>query len=1362
MRATLILKIIILVFITFFSGFSQSGFVFQNLSKKNGLSQASVFSIAQDDSGFMWFGTRNGLNKYDGYSFKIYSSSNFKNSLISNDIRILFFDLFDKRLWLGTTEGLSMYRSETDDFVNYPNDPNNPKSLSNNLVRKIFRDSKNRLWVGTSEGLNLFNSETEEFIRFYFDTEAPQPSQDNDVKEILEDDEGQLWFGTANGLYQIKEEQNESISFEKVVFKNGIELSDSHIKNILQDKKGNFWIGTFEGGLNYWDKENRVIKVFKNDVNKSTSLSHNNIRSLAFDSEENLWVGTFVGLNFLKKGDSEFLRFTKSSTNSSGLSDKSIRSLFLDDRGSLWVGTYYGGINHLDENYNRFKKQIPIGDGLRGKVVSSFVEDLDKNLWIGTEGDGLKYFDNKKNDIKSFILDDNKNSISGNNVKQLLLDGDKLWIGTFQAGLNIMDIKTEKFQQFKNILSDTNSISSNNVYGFLKEEDYMWIATYGGGLNILDFQSNIFLKYTFDENDSSSISSNLSRVILKTKQGEIWIGTDNGLNKVKLNDKSLPESFEVLLSKEVIFSLTEDERGYIWIGTYSSGFYKLDPKTNVLENFNYTDGLPGNAVSGIKVVSETEFWISTNNGLSKFDPINKVFTNYGYSNGLENSEYNFNASFKDSEGNLLFGGLNGFTYFDPKAITPNTYIPPVVFTELRQNNEIVKVGDESKLLDKSINETESITFNYNEANFSLHFAALDYFNPKNNMYAFMLEGIDNEWNYAVGKTQATYTVQRAGDYVFKLKGGNSEGLWNPEERQLKIRVLPPPWRSWWAYVIYFIILFALALGFYRFIKLRHKLQLEKIVNQQQAELHEVKLRFFTNITHEFRTPLTLIIAPLSDLLAKVDLSLSIKSKLKTVESNAQRMLNLVNQILTFRQLATDHSDLEISNNNIVDFVKEIYLLFKESANSKNINYQFQVEDQDIQVWFDKEKIEKVIFNLLSNAFKFTPQNGNILIDISQNHKEIVILVSDSGVGINKNHKDQIFKRFYEKSIDGQSEIKGSGIGLAISKQMIELHKGEIYLAETNETKFEKGATFIIKIPKGKEHFNPIYLNKNISVDYPNTSSIFSNEPQKIEAESSVALENLNSSQEQQSLLIVEDNVEVRNYLKELFVMHYKVFTAKNGLEGLEKAREKLPDLIISDVMMPEKSGIALCHELKADFEISHIPVILLTARAASLFKIEGLEIGADDYLTKPFNPDELRLRVRNLINARHKILAKYKRALSLDPEELNITSNDAIFLEKALKIVEVNIESYEFNVNDFASELAVSRPLLFTKLKALSGQTPNNFIKSIRMKRASQLISTQKMNISEVAYKVGFKDVKYFSKCFKAQFGVPPSQYLGL
>ncbi len=1338
----------LLLFLGLTLGFTQSDIQFKYLSKNDGLSQVSVFSIAQDGAGFLWFGTRDGLNKYDGYQFKVYK----QDEIASNDVRVLYYDQLGHQLIVGTMDGLSFYDDVKDKFSNYKNDKDDPASLTSNVIRSILRDSEGRLWIGTSNGLNLYDKTTNTFKRFLYNLPKNSLSTNKTIDVIFEDANKTVWLGTSTGLFLLEYENGQVTIKEAPV---NDEISSQDISTIIEDSKGNLWVGTKEDGLNYWERSTDKVIIYQSSSSKPKSLSNNKIRSTIYDKSGNLWVGTFNGLNKFDKNLKTFTSYKKSPELFTGPSDNSIRTIFIDKKGSLWIGTYYGGITHLDYDYSQFTNVVPspISNGLSANVVSSFLEENDGSLWIGTEGGGLNFFDGKRN--KFIELNQNgTNEFAGKNIKQLFKDGNKLWIGYFSAGLDVFDTKTKVITHYRHQPNNPNSLANDNVYSFHKEGNKLWLATYGGGISILDLSSYQFTSYKSNPADKNSLSSNLTRVFLKMKDQSFWVGTESGLNKIKLGQDGMPQSFDVKLPIEKIYALQEDSKSNLWIGTISNGLYKYNVAIGSFQQYTIKDGLPGNTIFGILEDNQGNMWISTNNGLSKYNAFENAFTNYNTSNGLSNVEFNFNAYYKTTSGDLLFGGINGFSRFNPSKITKNSYIPPLVFTELSQHNEAVVIS-KTGILPQSINKIKNLVFKYNEANFTIKYAALDYFSPELNHYAVKMEGLDRDWTYTIGKTEATYTIQKEGDYVFRLRGGNSEGLWNPKELTLKIKVLPPPWRSWWAYLIYLTTISLGIYSLYRYISLENKLKLQRIAREQQDELHEVKLRFFTNITHEFRTPLTLILGPIKDLINKPDQSPENLKHLNMVDRSAQRLLNLVNQILTFRKLANDYEPIAPQEGNLVHLLKEVYLPFSDTASKKNIDYNFKASNEVIMGWYDEEKLEKVFFNLLSNAFKFTQENGKVEVRIKEFDNEIIIEFKDNGLGVDKEFQEQIFKRFYEKSSLQSSAIKGSGIGLAISKQMVELHNGSIMV----KSKKDQGAKFTITLPKGKDHFSEEQINNipskstNKSSDYllPEYKSLYLNSD----------IDENDVPDDAPLIIIVEDNIEVADYIQFILKSEYKIMTAVNGIEGLKKIQKNNPDLIISDVMMPQMDGIELCKEVKSNFEISHIPIILLTARTASLFKIEGLKTGADDYMTKPFNPEELKLRVANLINIRKEAKEKFARVLTFDPQSIEVTSNDETFLTNAMQIAEENIENYEFTVDQFADKLNVSRALLFTKLKALTGQTPNNFIKTIRLKRAAQLILQDKLNISEIAYMVGFKDPKYFSKCFVQHFDVKPSEYQG-
>ncbi len=1336
---------------------AQSPVTFRHLSKKEGLSQSSVFAITQDDSGFLWFGTRDGLNKYDGYQFTTYHHTSEANSLISNDIRTLYFDKKMNTLWVGTTNGLCRFRPDYGDFINY-------KQLTevykNNLsIRTFFRDSKDRLWVGTDNGLFLYKDATNTFIRFAAEKNNLNTLSGNDVKVIHETSNGTLWFGSGSGLDTLEINDTDIFKFGNVP--QSKEFPDRHMKALLEDEAGNFWIGTQNKGLFFWNRQTDEINVYETNGNNPNSVSNNNVRAMTWGKEGIIWIGTFNGLNRLTPNQNKMEYFFHNPSISTSLSHSSVRALLMDDRNSLWVGTFFGGISFLDETYNRFTnfRQDQYQNSISNNIVSCFTADTLGNWWIGTEGGGLNYYNRKTKEFKVYQHDpNNTSSIASNNIKHLLLEGNQLWISTFNGGLNLMNLNTKQVQRIPYGDKTQFGTTNNNVYRLYKKDDWLWSVMHGGGLDVLNFSQQKRYNYVHDATDSTTISSNLARTFLVTKTGEKWIGTDNGLNKVIEDSQGLPIAFERHLSNKKIYTLKEDAAENIWVGTLSNGLYKLHKDSTHFENFNRKDGLPGHSIFGILEDDNYNLWISTNNGISQFNPIEESFTNYNYSDGLDNTEFNFNAYYKTNQGEMLFGGMNGFTLFNPKDISPSYFISPIVLTKLKVQNQEVKV-QKNGILTKVLNETSEITLPYNNASFSIAFASLDYFNPENITYSYKLEGLDENWVNKSGQSEATYTIQNAGNYLFRLKAKNSDGIWNPTEKQLNIKVLPPPWKSPLAYFIYFLVLIGLGLVTLRLIRLRHHLRLEQVTKQKQQELHELKVRFFTNITHEFRTPLTLILGQIQDLTETAALGGNATKKLFSVKKNTNRLLNLVNQLLTFRKLETDHIQIRAEKQNVVTFLEEIMQSFKDTALDRGIDLSFNQPNDEILIWFDRDKLEKVFYNLLSNAFKFTDDGGEISLSIEQQRTAIIISLKDNGKGIAPEFHEQVFKRFYESDLPIQRTIKGSGIGLAISKQMVDLHAGEITL----ESEKGKGATFSVKLPFGNKHFKASEL-----INTPQNTNQSNKNSLKYIRPTFPKLEPVPTPQTKKplpkdalKLLIVEDNEEILDYIQSIFVNEYKINTAPNGKIGFKSAIKFQPDLIISDIAMPEMDGLAFCNLIKKDLQTSHIPVILLTANVAQEIKIDGLEIGADDYITKPFDAKELKLRVKNIANARINLRNKFSRILNLSPTEITVTSADEEFLKNAMDIVEKHIENTNFGVVQFAQELAVSRPLLFTKLKGITNQTPNNFIKSIRLKRAAQLLKQRKINVAEVAYKVGFKDPRYFSKCFQKEFQKTPTQFMG-
>ena len=1324
---------------------------FRHLGKKDGLSQNSVFAIAQDSRGVMWFGTREGLNAYDGYTFRSYDEARRdQRSLIYKDIRHLAYDKSRDALWIGGERGLSMLKFSSDQFKHFYNSDSTACNLQGNDIQTIYLDARDRVWVGTDKGIHVLAPDKKNFEYLHFSNQKAAAT-----KAFLEDEQ-ELWIGAETGLFILKKDQKTALPAQKF-FPELEQIQSFHFKTIHKTHPNQYWFGTSENGLFLWEKDLGLITGFQNKPNDPNTLSNNNIRSVAVGKDGTLWVGTWRGLNRYLSKEKGFQQILNDDLREDGLRDNSVRSVFVDNKNNLWVGTYYGSINYLNEEFSRFrtyKHQVGT-NSLSYDVVSSFAETSEGNLWIGTEGGGLNFWDQKTDQFEA-VLDSGAKSFSGRNVKTLLLDDSNLFIGSFQEGLQCYHTQSKIVKEWKHQPESANSLSNNNVYALLKDQNHLWIGTFGGGLNRLHLKDNQFTHFKHDPLDSNSLSSDYIRSILRIENNQLWVGTGHGLNKLTFEDEHLVQ-VQRFFTNIKIFTLQNIDQ-QIWIGTYDQGLICLDPVKETTQVFTTKDGLPGNSVLGIIKDAHGDFWLSTNNGISRFDYQKKTFTNYSHSDGLEDLEFNFNAFHQANNGDIIFGGTNGYTRFNPAQLQPNEAAPNLIFTDLIARNQSVKVNGPDGLLQHPIDHTERITFNYGEANFTLRFAALDYTNPAGNRYAYRMKGLTDEWTYVTGKPEATFTLQQEGNYTFELRGANKDGVWNETTRVLKIRVKPPMSRTWWAYLIYFALVAIGIFGLTRFVRLRASYQLEKVEKKRQEALHQMKLRFFTNVAHEFRTPLTLIIGPLEKLLqsAHENGQQYYQNQLLTIYSNAQRMLNLVNQLLTFRKMEAGHDPLKVKSVDLHELLKNTYKAFCDYAQTYNIDYQIQLPETKIDVWVDLEKIEKVLFNLLSNAFKFTAPGGQIVIGAKKIGDQVAISVSDNGSGIPSDLQEQIFQRFYEKNNEqGENLIKGTGIGLALSRQLVELHHGQL----TVESQVDQGATFTIFIHLGKDHFQEKdFIREQFKV---NADELAVAAPVAInQAKQTGNVTGSPIKNPDLKILIVEDNAEVLAFIQSIFLGEYQVITATDGLKGLEQAKKEMPDLILSDVMMPRMNGIDLCRTLKTQIETSHIPVLLLTARTLIDDRLEGLRIGADDYLTKPFHPNELQLKVRNILKQRQIMRARFSDDKEFTPKDVTVTSSDERFLEDLIELVEENIGNPDFKIEQFAQELAVSRALLFIKIKALTDMTPKNFLKSFRLKRAMQLLEAEKLNVSEIAYAVGFKEPRYFSKVFQKEFGHSPSQFL--
>ena len=1350
-------KIAFLVLL-FISGniFSQNKYRLKNISTTDGLSQSSVIAIHQDKFGQMWFGTRDGLNKYDGSRFTIFRNDiSDKSSISNNDILSIEEDNSGK-IWVGTYNGLNCYNPVTNTFTRYLHTKNN-HTISGNAIWSI-KEIGGEMWFGTSKGLTIYNKKTGQFSStFHSDTDhTTLPS--NNILSILQTKKGQIWIGTTKGLCVLTNRKNGKFEFKNYPLNTTDLLT---VQALAEDRFNNIWVGTKNKGLlKFSPATNKYVSFLP--AEKYSELN-TDIRALTIDKEGSLWIGAYDGIYILSQDKS--IEKINNSNNNNGI-DK-VKSVFLDKKGSVWIGCYYKGVNLWDvsnvnfSNYNQNSKKIPMSFD----VVSSVISDQNKNIYFGTEGGGITIY-NPNTEATSYI-----NSKSGqttkNDIKSMCLAEDHLlWIGTFSKGITAYNTISKRMEDNR-ISAELNTLlKETGVYSIKTEGNgILWIGTFNKGLIRYNTVSKAFQIIGNDNTKPDYLTNNIVRTILVDRQKRLWVGTQNGLNLMALSNFQ-PNKYAIkhfffdvaALAGDDILTLFQDSQNKIWVGTKAKGLHYFDGK-----KFNRINLKIGNTIiTSIHSILEDDdqnLWISTNQGIIKYSTTRKTVIIYDQKDGLASNEFNDNSALKLDGNKFYFGSPSGATYFDARKISLNQYVPQVLITDLKIKNETIKPQDSTEILEKSIGYTKTITLDYDKANFTINFAIPNYIRSKNNQYSYRLTGLENNWTITKN-TEAIYAIQNPGTYVFEVRGANNDGVWNKVSTTLTVVVNPAPWRSIWAFLLYGIIIGSALYGLIWIMKskarLKQKLELEYLETKRIEENNRAKLDFFTNISHEFRTPLTLILGPLQQILSNYNGTNEMYKKLLVIEGSANHLLSLINRLMDFRKLENDQVKLESANGNIVKFTREIFLSFIEYAKDGGYDYTFEVSDEEILVYFDRYKLERVFYNLISNAFRYTPKGGTINIKINHDHENLFIAVEDSGAGIAEEHIDKIFDLFFEVPLHNNVQKnynKGTGIGLSIVKNIVKLHKGNIDV--TN--KETGGVVFKVTLPLGRAHLS----DDEIMEDFKISDDIvqYTTQLETGEITEPEDIEDFVVSTEKQTILLVEDHKVLRTFMKNLLRKEYNIIEAENGKIAFEKALQFVPNLIISDVIMPEMVGTELCSRIKENLKTSHIPVILLTSRSSLVYKFEGLESGADDYISKPFNLQEFRLRVKNLLNSTERLKKKFASEDNFVPSEITVSSLDEELLKKAFKIVEENISNEQFDIPFFCSELGVSRTMLFLKVKAWTNYTPNEFIHEIRLKRAAQLLEQNKLNVSEVSYKVGFNNPKYFSKCFQKKYGETPSQF---
>lgn len=1341
------------------SSFSQSNlYRLKNITTANGLSQSSVIAIYQDSPGQMWFATRDGLNRYDGSSIRVFRNDPKDTlSICNNDILSIEGDKTGN-LWVGTYNGLNCYNPSTNIFKHYFHG-NGKSTLSNNTIWDI-KEIKNEIWIATAGGISIFNKTTQNFTTISHNSKNNSSLPNNFVLNIFQTKKGAIWVGTSKGLCQLISRKGNSFVFKQYYTANNESV---YVQDIKEDKSGNLWVATKANGLLKLNTISSKLLPFSINQNQIDA----DVRSLDFDKKGVAWVGSYNGISTIQTNG--FISKVYNSPEKKTSFGK-IKSVFTDKKGSVWIGSYYNGISFWDESNNNFNN-LNQNSGLNAlsyDVVSSLAADANKNIYIGTEGGGITVFDSKTatttkiNSLSSI-------GVSVDNVKSLCLSNTGiLWIGTFTEGLAAYDINSKRFVN-ENIAPDLkNVLKESGVYVITKgrKNGIFWLGTFGKGLIRYDSTNKTYQIIGNDNYSDNFLTNNRVRTLLIDKNENLWIGTQSGLNVINLNDFDnniyhIKHYFfdNKLLSGDDILSIFQDKKGKIWIGTKAKGLYEFNGTNFNKINIKKEDS-DVTAIHSISQDDNNNLWISSNYGIIKYNLLNKSSFIYDQKDGLISNEFNDNAFLQIGYNKFYYGGPSGITYFDTKKLPINKYTPQVILTDFKVANKSINVANENDILEESIAFTNSLTLSYDKANFTITFAIPNFINPTNNKYKYRLVGLDNQW-ITTSNTEATFTIQNSGTYIFEVKGANNDGVWNTEPTTLEIVVKPAPWKSWWALSLFTILLCVSLYGLIWIIKSKEKLRQDLFLEYRESERNKednsAKLQFFTNISHEFRTPLTLILGPLQQILLNYNGSNTMYKKLLVIESSANHLLKLINRLMDFRKFENNQFILETAEGNIVKYIKEIFLSFTEFAKDGDYKYTFESSDEEILVYFDRFKLERVFYNLISNAFRYTPKGGEIAVKIRKEVGQIIIEVEDTGIGIAKEHVDKIFDLFFEIPAHNNEQInynKGTGIGLSIVKNIINLHKGTI----TVENKTTKGVVFKVKMLLGRNHL----LEKEILKDFKISDDLeqYTSQLNPAEIVQEEDINDLENAEDKLTILIVEDHKVLRSFMKNLLKEDYNVITAENGAIGLKKALKFLPDLIVSDVIMPEMVGTELCSKIKENIKTSHIPVILLTSRSSLIYKIEGLESGADDYISKPFNLVEFKLRIKNLLISKQRLKTKFSSEDNFTPSEIVVSSLDEQLLKKAFKVVEENISNEQFDIPFFCSELGVSRTMLFTKIKAWTNFTPNEFIHEIRMKRAAQLLEQNKINISQISYKVGFNNPKYFSKCFQKKFGETPTEYL--
>ncbi|MBS0027193.1 hybrid sensor histidine kinase/response regulator transcription factor [Chitinophaga sp. 22321] len=1330
---------------------------FTSLSAKDGLLSNTVNAIIKDHYGLMWFATDDGLNKFDGTNFTVYRHrSGDSSSLRANEVLTLHEDKAGN-LWIGTSGGgLSLYDRKKDAFIHFPLHANAPQLPPNAVIMDISSDTSGKVWIAQFENLFMLDPATRHISKISLDTETTGSAIRKIPNCIFVDRQQQIWVGTTRGLYCYSPSTG---AVKQVPGNKPGNTPDNNIKAIAGDSNGQIWIGT-EKGLYTVQPDGAGITPY-HSAPGAPLLDNKLVNCIEPDKDHQLWIGTEQGLIILNTSTNTADYYVPDDENIYSLTNEAIKCAYIDQQGIYWLGTLRGGINKYDKNLSLFSFKpgaVFHTDGRQSSIASAFAENSEGNVFVGTDGGGMFEFNRKTGKVLPVNI---PLPVKAGKVSIMALHytrEKKLYIGTYALGLLVMNRATGSYKYLAKG-TGPNDLNSSDIFCIREDSrGNIWIGTNGEGVNVLK-NEQVIARYRPQPGPATSNEKKLPlngyvRAIEEDAEGNIWIGSHGGgigvyhpatgqWDVYTQNNSQLPG--------DKVQALLRDSNGRMWVGTYGGGLSLFDKTRQRFINFCEKDGLQNTTIYQILEDKNGSIWLSTNTGISSFNFVTKKFHNYSHYNGVQNNNFYHTSGIRLSDGELMFGGLEGFNYFTPSDLTVNKNVPVVLLTDLKVANKSIAPGDDGPI-QTPIAVADNIRLAYKQ-NFVLSFVALNYTNPRENYYAYKLEGFDKDWNYTGTANTAAYTNLDPGEYTFHVKAGNSDGIWNPNDTRIKIFVRPPFWRTTYAYLFYLsaiclLLLYSRYRGITR-IRKKFLLEQERQEVKRVQELDRLKIKFLTNLSHDFRTPISLIMGPVEQLIAGEKTGNRL-DKLNMIKRNSRRLLNLVNQLLDFRKMEERELKLQLLEGDLVSFIKEVTDSFCDFAERKNIRFTFNSGPSVLHVLFDHDKIERILFNLLSNAFKFTLERDTVTVELqlldtksASDQQWILIQVKDTGIGIPEDKKEKVFEHFFQGSTSPAILNQGTGIGLSITKEFVKMHGGTINV----ESEPGQGATFSIQLPL------KISTQNQAAPDLVAEEENILPLPELQEAPSQGDAEIF-------TILLVEDNEDFRFYLKDNLRNSYKVVEATNGKEGWQKALLLHPQLIVSDITMPQMDGISLLQKLKADKRTSHIPVILLTALTNEEQQISGLATGANDYVTKPFNFEILHAKIRNLLHLNHTLKNTYTKQIKLLAPEVARESTEEKLLARIVGHLEENLTDSQLSVESLSKEVGMSRSSLYNKLLELTGQTPVEYIRSYRLEKAAALMKKSDMTIAEIAYQVGFSTPNYFAKSFKTKYNMLPSEFI--